>query len=125
MAENSNTSGSSCCAPTSSISDAELTSAVEFETDTRPHISLNVPELRKQLAFYMALFNEKPVKLKEDYAKFELKQPPLNLTLNVHEDNYDKDTEFGIQVADDEILKEMRERLNSEKFWFVDDGDRF
>ncbi len=111
MADTNSSSNNSCCAPTSSIPDQELTSAVDFETEVRPHISLNVFDLRKSLAFYMAFFNQKPVKLKEDYAKFELSQPPVNFTLNVHEDNYDQDTEYGLQMYYQHELDDMRERL--------------
>lgn len=122
MAETNTSAGGGCCAPTSSISEAELISAVEFETDTRPHISLNVLNLRKSLAFYMAFFNEKPVKLKDDYAKFELKQPPLNLTLNVHEDNYDKNTEYGLQLINHKDIDEIRSRFSGSEYNLVDNG---
>lgn len=52
-------------------------------TDTlvRFHISLNVSDLTKSVAFYRALFGVEPAKLRPDYAKFEPDSPPLVLSL--------------------------------------------
>ena len=115
--------GGSCCAPTHSISDEELISAIEFETDTRPHISLKVFDLRKSLSFYMLLFNEKPIKLKDDYAKFELRQPPLNITLNVHKDNYDQKTEYGLQIESKGDLDEIKLRFTKANYTLKEVGE--
>ena len=45
------------------------------------HISLNVTDLAASLRFYRALFGLEPSKLMGDYAKFELSQPALVLSL--------------------------------------------
>lgn len=52
-------------------------------TDTlvRFHLSLNVTDLGKSVAFYRALFGLEPAKLRTDYAKFEPDSPPLVLSL--------------------------------------------
>jgi hypothetical protein len=52
-----------------------MTPAVRF------HISLNVADLTRSVAFYRILFNRDPAKLRGDYAKFELDDPPLVLSL--------------------------------------------
>ena len=48
----------------------------------KTHVSLNVTNLEKSVAFYRALFGIEPVKRKADYAKFDVGSPPLNLALN-------------------------------------------
>lgn len=45
------------------------------------HASLNVSNLPRSVEFYTALFGESPAKQYEDYAKFELSNPPLVLSL--------------------------------------------
>lgn len=47
----------------------------------RFHLSLNVNDLGRSVAFYQTLFNREPAKLRGDYAKFELDDPPLVLSL--------------------------------------------
>lgn len=51
----------------------------------KTHVSLNVTDIEKSVAFYRAMFGVAPVKHKADYAKFDLANPPLNLTLNLAE----------------------------------------
>jgi catechol 2,3-dioxygenase-like lactoylglutathione lyase family enzyme len=52
-------------------------------TDTRVrfHLSLNVADLAKSVAFYRTLFGIEPAKVRTDYAKFEPDDPPLVLSL--------------------------------------------
>lgn len=45
------------------------------------HACLNVSNLERSLAFYTALFGCGPVKSYDDYAKFEIDDPPLVLSL--------------------------------------------
>ena len=87
------TSNEACCEPVQ-----HMTSSVEFNGDKRPHISLNVASVERSLPFYRALFNQPPVKLKVDYAKFEPREPPVNFTLNEHPDLVDNNGHFGIEV---------------------------
>lgn len=48
---------------------------------TKFHFSLNVSDLSKSVAFYEKLFGAAPAKNYDDYAKFELAQPPLVFSL--------------------------------------------
>jgi catechol 2,3-dioxygenase-like lactoylglutathione lyase family enzyme len=48
---------------------------------TKFHVSLNVSDLPRALAFYRTLFGIEPAKVKADYAKFEIAEPPLILSL--------------------------------------------
>jgi catechol 2,3-dioxygenase-like lactoylglutathione lyase family enzyme len=45
------------------------------------HVSLDVPDLERAVAFYGDLFGQQPVKRKPGYAKFELTDPPVDLAL--------------------------------------------
>src|SRR5262245_49756764 len=51
------------------------TSVVKF------HASLNVSDLQRSVGFYSALLGAGPVKHYPDYAKFEIDDPPLVLSL--------------------------------------------
>ena len=45
------------------------------------HVSLNVSDLTRSVDFYRAVFGTNPSKQRPDYAKFELINPPLTLSL--------------------------------------------
>jgi catechol 2,3-dioxygenase-like lactoylglutathione lyase family enzyme len=47
----------------------------------RFHLSLNVSDLGRSVAFYRTLFGMEPAKLRADYAKFEMDNPPVVLSL--------------------------------------------
>lgn len=51
------------------------------ETIVRFHLSLNVSNLARSIAFYRVLLDTSPAKVRDDYAKFELTEPPLVLSL--------------------------------------------
>ena len=50
-------------------------------TSLRFHLSLNVSDLARSIDFYRVLFGVEPAKRRADYAKFELNDPPLVLSL--------------------------------------------
>ncbi len=45
------------------------------------HVSLNVSDLNKSVGFYRALFGRRAAKQRSDYAKFEVDEPPLVISL--------------------------------------------
>ena len=55
--------------------------ALQTAPAIRFHLSLNVSDLRRSLAFYRVLFGCAPAKERADYAKFELNDPPVVLSL--------------------------------------------
>jgi len=60
---------------------------VAAETAVAPvrfHMSLNVSDLARSVRFFKALFGTDPAKLRGDYAKFELSDPPLVISLEPH-----------------------------------------
>ena len=45
------------------------------------HLSLDVPDLDRSVAFYVELFGQEPAKRKPGYAKFEIADPPVAIAL--------------------------------------------
>lgn len=91
-------------------------SAVEFATPTRVHIGLGVQNLESSIAFYSRLFAQEPTKLRPQYAKFEVADPPVNLTLNGGRSDTVQSSaasHFGIQVKSTDIVLHMAERLRA------------
>ncbi len=58
-----------------------MVTALPMAPAIRFHLSLNVAELERSVAFYRTLFGREPAKCRPDYAKFELDDPPLVLSL--------------------------------------------
>lgn len=102
---------SSCCSPGKSEPGKvqHLDSAVSFFGDMRPHVNLNVSSIKESLPFYQTLFQQAPTKLKDDYAKFEPENPPVNFAILEQPGNVDRDGHFGIEVKSSEKVKEYYE----------------
>jgi catechol 2,3-dioxygenase-like lactoylglutathione lyase family enzyme len=89
-------------------------SAVQFETDSRIHMGLAVTDLEKSVAFYRTLFAQEPTKTRPRYAKFEVAQPPLNLSLNEVggvTGPQNPVAHFGIQVKSTAAVQRVADRL--------------
>ncbi len=103
-----------CCTPPIALTvDQDLPSAVAFEHERRPHISINVNNLRASLPFYTALFGARPTKMREDYAKWETETPPVNLSLNEHPTLAGRNGHFGIEVKSVEQVQSYFGRLRN------------
>jgi len=76
------------------------------------HVAINVKNLEQSLHFYKKLFNAEPIKIKENYAKFELEDPGLHFSLNVRPYT-DKGVlnHFGFQVKDTQEVMAAKTRL--------------
>ncbi len=48
----------------------------------KAHLALNVREVEKSIEFYRKMLGMEPGKVRPGYAKFDVQNPPLNLTLN-------------------------------------------
>jgi len=68
----------------------------------KPHVSLNVSDVDRAVAFYEAVFQTKATKRRPGYAKFDLTQPNLNLTMQEAPRTGVNASHFGIQVASSE-----------------------
>jgi catechol 2,3-dioxygenase-like lactoylglutathione lyase family enzyme len=78
----------------------------------RFHLSLNVSELGRSLAFYRTLIGVEPAKQRADYAKFELDDPPLVLSLEPTPRAVGGPlNHLGFRMPDAAALVAMQERL--------------
>jgi len=48
----------------------------------KAHLAINVRDVEKSIEFYRGLFGIDPSKVRIGYAKFDVSNPPLNLTLD-------------------------------------------
>lgn len=110
------------------------------------HVSLNVSDLEKSVAFYRGVFGE-PKKLKADYAKFVAADPELHLALRpglVDGSVAGPLSHLGIRVDSTAEVRRRREEMKGrgvvseeekredccyalqDKFWLTDpDGNRW
>ncbi|MEO1185995.1 MAG: ArsI/CadI family heavy metal resistance metalloenzyme, partial [Cyanobacteria bacterium J06636_27] len=80
----------------------------------KTHVALNATDIAKSVTFYRAMFGVEPVKYKSDYAKFDIANPPLNLTLNqAISVNADGGlSHLGIQVSSTQEVEAAINRFN-------------
>lgn len=76
----------------------------------KAHVALNVKDVKASLEFYRKLLGIEPSKVRTGYAKFDVQNPPLNLTLNQHLFNERGAlSHLGIQVASTDDVLSVRE----------------
>ncbi|MGZ3419461.1 MAG: ArsI/CadI family heavy metal resistance metalloenzyme [Polyangiales bacterium] len=68
----------------------------------KPHVSLNVSNIEASVAFYETAFGVKATKRRPGYAKFDLQEPMLNLTMQEAPRTGVNASHFGVQVASTE-----------------------
>ncbi|MDQ3259049.1 MAG: VOC family protein [Acidobacteriota bacterium] len=86
----------------------EVTQGVET---LKAHLALNVRNVETSIEFYKKMLGLEPSKVRDRYAKFDVQNPPLNLTLNEHQFNERGAlSHLGIQVASTADVLLMRER---------------
>jgi len=99
-------------------SDLTQSRSLTTTTDDKPlirfHMSLNVSNLDASVQFFRVFFGCDPAKLRSDYAKFEVEQPALVLSL---EPSRPSGTgvlnHVGIRMPDTESLVAMQRRLET------------
>ena len=77
----------------------------------KPHVALNVRNVEKSVAFYRKLFGIEPLKMRPGYAKFDVQNPSLNISLN--ESNVSEHgalSHLGIQVGSNDDVLAMKNR---------------
>jgi hypothetical protein len=77
-----------------------IDSVVNFPTPSRFHIALNVKDVGPMLPFYRVLLGAEPTLIRDGYAKFEVQEPPLHISLNRVAHNAKGHGRFGIEVED-------------------------
>jgi catechol 2,3-dioxygenase-like lactoylglutathione lyase family enzyme len=81
------------------------------------HASLNVTDLHRSIGFYRVLLGQPPVKQRADYAKFELDDPPLVLSLQPSSTvSGDALNHLGLRVSSTQELVEIQRRLEEAGF---------
>ena len=79
----------------------------------KPHISLNVSNVENAVAFYEKAFGVVATKRRPGYAKFDLVEPSLNLTMTEAPRTGVNASHFGIQVASSDDVAEARGRFEA------------
>lgn len=77
----------------------------------RLHIHIAVNELAESIKFYSTMFNATPSVEKEDYAKWDLKEPAVNFAIS-NRGHSSGINHLGIQVDSESELEEIAKRLN-------------
>lgn len=83
-------------------------------TASRVHVALNTNRFDRSVEFYRRFLGNDPVKLKPGYAKFDVEEPGLNLTLNEISDAPDPKSSLnhlGLQVRTTEEVRLAAKRL--------------
>ena len=77
----------------------------------KAHLALNVRDVDRSIEFYQKMLGIEPSKVRVGYAKFDVQNPPLNLTLNQAAFNERGAlSHLGIQVASTNDVFAMREK---------------
>lgn len=78
----------------------------------RLHLHISVPELEPAIGFYSVLFDSPPTVVKEDYAKWMLEDPRVNLAISARARAGGVD-HVGVQVDSVGELAELAGRLKA------------
>ena len=77
----------------------------------KAHLALNVKDVTESIEFYRKMLGIEPSKVRTGYAKFDVQNPPLNLTLNqVAFNERGALSHLGIQVASTDDVLATREK---------------
>lgn len=77
----------------------------------KAHFALNVRNVENSSEFYKKMFGIEPSKVRTGYAKFDVQNPPLNLTLNeISFTDRGALSHMGIQVASTDDVLAMRDQ---------------
>ncbi|HYH05871.1 MAG TPA: ArsI/CadI family heavy metal resistance metalloenzyme [Thermoanaerobaculia bacterium] len=84
-------------------------------TALKPHIGINVRNVETSIAFYRSMLGIEPSKVRTGYAKFDVQNPPLNLTLNEQPNLAGAGalSHLGIQLGSTEDVVAYRERWSA------------
>ena len=77
----------------------------------KPHVSLNVTNIDASVAFYEKAFGVQATKRRPGYAKFDLAEPSLNLTMQEAPRTGINASHFGVQVASTDDVLEAKARF--------------
>jgi len=78
----------------------------------RLHLHVSVPDIEQAVAFYSTLFGAPPVVVKDDYAKWMVEDPRVNLAISTRAQALGVD-HVGVQVDSADELGELAMRLKA------------
>ena len=88
----------------------------------KAHLALNVRSVAASTEFYRKMLGLEPAKVRPGYAKFDVQNPPLNLTLNEHSfGERGALSHLGIQVTSTDDVLAVRERWRQAGLTTVDE----
>ena len=88
----------------------EIKSNVQVKA-LKAHLALNVHNVERSIEFYRQMLGIEPSKVRTGYAKFDVQNPPLNLTLNeVAFTGKGALSHLGIQVSSTDDVLAVREK---------------
>src|SRR4051794_8034017 len=99
--------------------------AVPETTPIKMHLSINVTNLERSLAFYEAFFGMPPHKVRPGYANFDLEEPPLKFAMNQHpiQPGIGALSHLGFQVPSAAHVEAAKERLKAAGLATFDETD--
>lgn len=89
----------------------------------RLHVSFNVADIEKSVAFYSQLFGEEPTVRRDDYAKWLLDDPRVNFVLEGGAHDRMGFTHAGIQVESEEELQTVFEQMKKAEGPYLPEGE--
>ena len=77
----------------------------------KAHVALNVRDVEQSIQFYRKMLGIEPSKVRTGYAKFDVQNPPLNLTLNQNQSvERGALSHMGIQVSSTADVLTVRQK---------------
>jgi hypothetical protein len=86
----------------------------------RLHVNITVDNVASAVRFYSTLFNAEPALLKEDYAKWELADPPIHLSVSTHGADPGLN-HLGLQLDTFDQLRDVTARLTSTRLTLLEE----
>ena len=78
----------------------------------RLHVHITVDDLEASKRFYSAIFGQKPTIVKDDYAKWQVEDPRINLAISPRGIREAGVNHLGIQTETSEELQELQTRMS-------------
>lgn len=88
----------------------------------RFHVHVHVEDLKKNIVFYSAMFNQTPHREETDYAKWMLEDPPVNFAISTRGDKPGVD-HLGIQVESAGELAGLKANAAKADMALLDEGE--
>nr|WP_070958513.1 ArsI/CadI family heavy metal resistance metalloenzyme [Hyphomonas sp. Mor2] len=89
----------------------------------RLHVHISVDDLEKSKRFYSAIFGQGPSVEKDDYAKWEVDDPRVNLAISPSGARHAGVNHLGIQAENETELAELQQRLQGAELSILDEPD--